>query len=183
MYEYLRIQKGIAYSPGAWFSAKKDYGVFHIMADVDIDEMDGAHASMWEVIEEVSGGKVKPEKFKEVRRDLLFGMTRGYQTNSEKADYYAQVYYEIDSGEKFTNDEDLLERVTPKDVVSVAKKYFRNNRSVSVRNKPTITYTQLITLIIVFVIILLVLVLFIIRRRRKRRKRRTGLEVEGLFRR
>lgn len=180
MYEHLRIQKGLAYSPGAWFSAKEDYGVFHIVADVDIDKTSGALLSAWEVIEEISGGKVEPKDLEKVKMDLLLGMTRAYQTNSDKADYYAGVYYEAEDNGKFTNDEDLLEKVTPKDVVSAAKKYLRTDRAISFINEPTITYTKLISLIVVIIIFLLLLVLFLLRRQRRRKKRRKGLDFEGL---
>lgn len=182
MYEFLRIRKGLAYSPGAWFSAKKNYGIFHVLADVDIGKMDEALSATWEVIDEVSGGKVKPEEFKKVKSGLLLGMTRAYQTNAEKADYYARVYYEAERDERFVNDEDLLERVSPEEVVSAAKKYFKRGRAISFREKPTVTYTQLISLIIFFIFLVVAFILFIFRRRRKKRRRK-GLEVDGLFRR
>ena len=142
LYESLRIEEGLAYSPESEIGALRDYGVLVVYADVELKAQDQVLGLMQEEIERLQM-PLDVETVEQVKHKLLLQMVQGYESNSELADYYAGSIFEYETNGGLVDQEARIEQVTVDDLHRVAKRYLGPGRAVVFREVPTLTHSQL----------------------------------------
>ena len=167
LYEMIRIEGGLAYSPVSELGSLRDYGVLLAYADVELDMQDRAlellQAEIARLQQPLDAGAVELAK-----RKLLLRMVQGYESNSELADYYADSVFEYETGGSLVDQEARIEQVTAADLHRVATQYLPLDRAVVFREAPALTYSQFY-LGLVLLVFVLVAVLAVVLHRRLRR--------------
>ena len=172
LFNELRIEKGVAYAPGAGSIIYDNYGLFYVYSDSEIDETDSTLLLLQDVLASLGRGELDEETLAKTKQKLLLSVARGYETNTDFADYYAASIEEIKRFGALQNYEKNIERVNSADIERVIEKYFQPDKQVIAINQPTLTYTQLYSLLVfIFFVVAMFVFRFIRRRRNKRRER------------
>jgi predicted Zn-dependent peptidase len=153
LYETVRIEGGLAYSPASELGALRDYGVLLVYADVELEAQDRVLDLMRQEI-----GRLQEPLDKETvglaKRKLLLRMVQGYESNSELADYYADSVFEYAAGGGLVDQEARVEQVTAGDLHRVARQYLSPDRAVVYREVPTLTYSRFYTGLLLLVLVM-----------------------------
>jgi predicted Zn-dependent peptidase len=142
LYEKIRVDKALSYSPASAYSVTGDYGAFAIAADVNLDKMETAKTLLEQEIENVRQGRMKSEEIEVAKRRILLDRVQGFESNSDIAVYYVTSRFQLERTGKFASHEDSIAKVTLEDVQRVANKYLRADRQIIFRSTPTLTFTQ-----------------------------------------
>ena len=141
LYESLRIEEGLAYSPESEIGALRDYGVLVVHADVELKAQDRVLGLMQKEIERLQM-PLDADTVEQVKRKLLLQMVQGYESNSELADYYAASVFEYETSGELIDQEARIEQVSVDDLHRVAMQYLSMDRAVVFREVPTLTYAR-----------------------------------------
>ena len=141
LYETVRIEDGLAYSPMSEGGALRDYGVMLVHADVELDAQDVVLDIMKREVARLQE-PLDAETVKLVKRKILLQMVQGYESNSELADYYANSVFEYETSGGLVDQEARVEQVTVNDLHRVATQYLSLDRAVVFREIPALTYTR-----------------------------------------
>jgi predicted Zn-dependent peptidase len=141
LYESIRVENGLAYSPASLLAARRDYGVFTVYADVELEAQDQVLGLIRKEIERLHMS-LDPETVEQVKRKLLLQMVQGFESNSDLADYYVSSVFEYETNGGLIDQEARIEEVTADDLRRVATKYLPLNRAVVIREVPTLTHSQ-----------------------------------------
>jgi len=144
LYESLRIEEGLAYSPESEIGALRDYGVLVVHADVELKAQDRVLGLMQKEIERLQM-PLDADTVEQVKRKLLLQMVQGYESNSELADYYAASVFEYETSGELVDQEARIEQVSVDDLHRVAMQYLSMDRAVVFREVPTLTYARFYT--------------------------------------
>jgi len=142
MYKLLRVEKGLAYSPGAESATYDKFGLFLLATDSEIEHVDTNLNLMSEVVDKFKKGDLDDNVLKETKLKILLSAARGYETNSDFSDYYIHSDFEINEHGSLLNYETGIENVSLEDIQRVSKKYFTVDNRVIAVSTPTLTYTQ-----------------------------------------
>jgi predicted Zn-dependent peptidase len=153
LYETVRIDGGLAYSPASELGALRKYGVFLVYADVELEAQDRVLGLMQQEIERLQA-PLDNDTVELAKRKLLLRMVQGYESNSELADYYADSVFEYEAGGGLVDRESHIEQVTAEDLHRVARQYLSPDRAVVYREVPTLTYSRFYTGLLVLVLVL-----------------------------
>ena len=167
MYEQIRVEKGLAYSPDSDYSASHDYGLFSLESDANISEIDEVVSSINEILETTIKQGVDEEGLNLVKNSFKLAFEQGYEKNLNFADYYTYVTDELREKGTIDNMEEKIEAVTVEDVNYVLNKYFDKKMAVVAIYKPFMTYTQFYS-VLVLVPLGVVGVVFVVRRKKKK---------------
>ena len=146
LYESIRVENGLAYSPASLLAARRDYGVFAVYADVDLEKQDQVLGLIRKEIERLHM-PLDAETVEQTKRKLLLQMVQGVETNSEVADYYVGSVFEYETNGGLDDEEARIEAVTVDDLHRVATKYLPLSRAVVVHEVPTLTYARFYTIL------------------------------------
>ena len=154
LYESIRVENGLAYSPGSSLAARRDYGAFMVSAEVEMGTQDEVLGLMRKEIERLHM-PLDAEIVEQTKRKLLLQMVQGYESNSDIADYYASSVFEYESNGGLVDEEARIEAVTVDDLHRVAAKYLPLSKAIVVHEVPTLTYAQFYTVLtlLVFVVV------------------------------
>jgi predicted Zn-dependent peptidase len=172
LYEKIRVQEAMSYSPGSAYNSGYDYGVFVASADVNLDKMELAKAQLEEDLEKLKQGRIETKHLEVVKERILWELARSYESNSSIAGFYSSSLPQLKTHGKLTNREASITKVTPEDIQRVANQYLRNDSRVIVRSKPTLTFTQFYIGLGVFVVAVPGTGFYLIRRFVKKRHSR-----------
>jgi len=167
LYETVRIKGGLAYSPNSELGALRDYGVFLVYADVELETQDQVLGLLRQEIERLR----EPLDNKPVelaKRKLLLQMVQGHESNSELAGYYADSVFEYETSGGLVDQESRIEQVTAEDLHRVARQYLSLNRAVVFREAPTLTYSQFYTGLVVIIVLIGEILVLVVHRRVRR---------------
>ncbi len=144
LHEIVRIESGLSYSAMSQIFPLRDYGIFLIYADVELD----AQSQVLELMRGEIGRLQIPldaGTVEQAKRKVLLQMVQEYESNSELADYYASSVFEYETNGELVDQEARIEQVTAADVSRVARQYLALDRTIIIREVPTLTYTQFYT--------------------------------------
>ena len=176
MYRLLRVEKGLAYSPGAQSVTYDKFGLFLLSSDSAIDHVDTNLKLMSEIVEKFKRGDLDKDVLKETKLKILLSAARGYETNRDFSAYYAQADFEIKEHGALLNYEAGIDKVSLDDIKRVSLKYLTSDNRVIAVATPTFTYTQFyILIIIVLIVVALVIWRFVLHIRGKRNKRQPNI--------
>ena len=164
LYEVVRVQEGLSYSPEASIYADTNEGMLLVSAESKLDDIDKVMKLMDMEVNLLRDGNVSDEEINKTIRSELLGWAQGIESNSEIAEYYINSLDELNRYGKFLNQEDILESITPGEVRAVAKEYLDPSRMVYIKSTPTITKNQLYLLIGLLITLILFLAWKIYRR-------------------
>jgi predicted Zn-dependent peptidase len=166
LYEKIRIERGLSYAPQSQFWANRHFGMFYVGADVNIDDVKEVGNIMREELVSLREGSYDPADIDDSKRSILLFNAQGYESNSDIADYYAAWSHELERG-GLINYEDGIEKVGPSDVQRVAARYFADEKMISLKSQPTLTYTQLYVIIGIAILLAVLLALRLVGKLRK----------------
>lgn len=152
LYEKIRIEKALSYSPGSYFTTDRDFGVFAVAADVNLDGMQTAKPLLEQELENLRQGRLNADDIEIAKRRILLERVQAYETNSAMARYYVANRYQLQKSGKLTNHEAAIESVTPEDIKRAANRYLRTDRQVVMWSEPTFTLTQFVVVLGVLIV-------------------------------
>ena len=164
LYETVRIEDGLAYSPVSEGGALREYGVMLVYADVELDAQDRVLDIMQREIERLQAA-LDPETVEQVKRKILLQMVQGYESNSELADYYAHSVSEYETSGGLVDHEARVEQVTADDLHRVATQYLSLDRAVVFREAPALSYSRFYTAMALLVLVVLAAISTVLYRR------------------
>jgi predicted Zn-dependent peptidase len=173
--ETIRIDRGLSYAPGTWTYNSSQYGLFGANADVDIDDVDETLALIKNEMRDLAEQPMNQALLEEAKMKILLQNVQGYEANMDIADYYANQYSLFRKNRFFENVEEKIEAVSIDDINRVVDLYLREDKAVALVESPTLTYTQLYTLLSLLALLSLLVVVVIYLRthaRLRARKRR-----------
>ena len=171
MYKLLRVEKGLAYSPGAQSGMYNKFGLFLLFSDSEIDNVDTNLKLMGDIIEKFKKGDLYTKTLEETKLKILLNAARGYETNAGFSEYYVANYFEIKEQGALLNYEENIKKVTLADIQRVSLKYFTEDNRVIAVSSPTLTYTQFYIIILVVIIVIIFLVWRIVLHLRKKKNK------------
>jgi len=142
LYEKIRVDKALSYSPASGYTVTGDYGAFAIAADVNLDKMETTEALLQQEIENVRQGRMKNEEIEGAKQRILFDRVQGFESNGDISVYYVTNRFQLEKTGRLASHEDSISKVTAEDVKRVANKYLHADRQIIVRSTPTLTWTQ-----------------------------------------
>jgi len=165
--ETIRIERGLSYAPGTWTYNFSQYGLFGVNADVDNDDIDEALSLIKKEMNRLTELPMNQALMQEARLKILLRNVQGYEANMDFADYYANQYLLFRKHRFYEDVEEKIEAVTIDDIRRVMDEYLSDEKSVTLIESPTLTYTQFyLGLSVSAFIILLIIVLFYLRAHR-----------------
>ena len=164
LYETVRIEDGLAYSPVSEGGALREYGVMLVYADVELDAQDRVLDIMQREIERLQAA-LDPETVEQVKRKILLQMVQGYESNSELADYYAHSVSEYETSGGLLDHEARVEQVTADDLNRVATQYLSLDRAVVFRELPALSYSRFYMAMALLVLVVLAAISTVLYRR------------------
>jgi predicted Zn-dependent peptidase len=173
LYEKIRVEKALSYSPGSVYAAQEDFGLFVVSADVNLEKLESVKALLQAEVEKVKQGHIESEDIEVAKRRMLLERAQEYESNASMAIYYVQHRHELKTHGKLINDAASIVGVTPEDIRRVANKYLRDDARIVIRSTPTFTYTQFVLLLSVLLIGVPGTGFYLLRRFVKRRRART----------
>ena len=177
LYEKIRLEKGLSYSPETSLTTEPDYGVFYISVDADLNKIEEVRSLIHDAVEKLRKEPLTPDDLERIKQNVLLQWVQGYETNAGMADFYAGSLEDLRKRGKFLNIEKGVSRVTSADIHNVVLKYLRIDREINVTSTPTLTYTQFYVLLGLFIAGLIAAV-FLIYRKIQRQKERADTPAE-----
>ncbi len=175
MYERLRIDEGLAYTPGAGVAYFHEAGIFFLSSKGKVEDAKKMEGIMNGIMEDLDNGLMTRSLFEKNRQSILLSEAMGMESNSDYADYYAVSLNELDRLGEFQNYEKGIASVTLEDAQSTFTRLLGKDRRFTVIKKPLMSRDQL-WLLIGGGLVLLAFTLFLLLRHRwvHRRSSATG---------
>jgi len=170
LYEKIRVDKALSYSPGSLYFTGPDYGAFAAAADVNLDKMRTAKTLLEQELENLRQGRLKADDVEIAKRRILLERVQAFDSNSAIAAYYVASRDQLQARGKLSNHEASIESVTPEDIKRAANKYLRTDRQVVMWSEPTFTLTQFVVGLGVLLVGVPGMGFYLIRRFVKRRR-------------
>jgi predicted Zn-dependent peptidase len=146
LYNSLRIENGLSYSPASEQWDLDTYGILYLYADVNIDDIDIALDELRIEVKELKDGTFNPDDIKQAKQKILLSWVQGFESNADIADYYVSKHHEFTKYGSLIDHEEKIEHVMIDDVRDVASKYFAEGNSAIIKRRPQFSYTQFYTL-------------------------------------
>lgn len=157
LYKKIRVEEGKSYSPTVFVMGYSDVGVLAAIADTDLSAMDDVVNMIQHEIDILVQNPVSEEVFSLVKEKLLTSIVKGYESNTEIADYYTESISELNKHGVLTKVEEKINTLSVSEIQRVAKKYLGAAPRLVFHNTPTMTYLQfglILAAILLFVIFL-----------------------------
>jgi predicted Zn-dependent peptidase len=151
LYEKIRVERALSYSPSSFFITEPDYGVFIIAADASLDEMATVKRLIEHELAALRQGRIKAVEVDNTKRRILLSRLQSYESNGAVAAYYVASRYQLQTTGQLADHEAAIQGVTAEDIKRVANKYLRSDRQVMIWSTPTFTYTQFLVLLVVLI--------------------------------
>jgi len=142
LHNSIRIDKGLSYSASAAIRKYENYGSLELYADSEIDNLQTVTDLMLAEVNNLRTAPISQDKFERIKRGLLLGYASSFQSNSDIAGFYASAWPDLLNMNKFTQLEQILQKITPEDIHRIAKKYLGREKALISHESPTLTYEQ-----------------------------------------
>lgn len=152
LFRTLRDHRGLAYTVGAFNTQYRRSGFIAVYIGTSpetvsesveqhgdmiglynapgVTPMDWAASALWNEVEVLSREPVSPEELERAKSYLIGGYLRGHEANTQQAQYLA-YWHLMGLGVEYDRDyPELLKKVTSRDVMRVANKYFHDPTTV-----------------------------------------------------
>lgn len=166
LYNVLRNESQLSYSPGAETYQLPLHGVFYLSADTQRGNEDQVMGVLRAELDQVlQGHSLTAQEFEQTRRSLVIALAMSDLDNADIADYYSRSLYELDDDDQFWNIERRLQAISYEQFIESLQTFFQSRPGVEYVDRTVFDTTRAVLLTAgVFLLIVLVAV----RRIRKR---------------
>lgn len=134
LFERLRLDTALTYTPNAERYSESDWGLFTIQADAEKDKQEQVLHIINELVEELTDAPLPTEEFRAAQLSLLRNWAQSVETNADYAYYYINSVPTFRRNGLFVNDEIQVARLTPEDLQRAARRLFAPGNVVTVRD-------------------------------------------------
>jgi predicted Zn-dependent peptidase len=138
LYNSLRVEKGLSYSPDSDQINWDRYGLFSLGADVDLDKLDVTVKYLKNEVDTLRNGAFTPEDIVKSKQKILLSWVQGFESNADIAEYYVSKHHEFKMHGALIDHEDGIEHVSINDIKRVSSQYFIDDNSVTVKYAPSL---------------------------------------------
>lgn len=171
LYELIRVEKGLSYSPEVSARLSPDYGILSLSADAGLPNIHRVHGLIEEALKRVVNDPPSAAEVERTKQKLLLQWVRNYETNADFAGFYTDSLHDLLRTGSFRNYEREIEGVTATDVERVIKSALREDRRAMIDGIPTFSYTRFYTIIGAAGLAILMVIVIALRRMVGREKR------------
>jgi len=168
LYEELRVDRGLAYSPEATVNDLGDFSTLTLEAEVDNGNANEALELMETLARSVAAKGIEEKQLARLKQSMLYAFTQRYEGNDSIAKVYASFGKKLLEGKALPDYQADIEAVDAALVRQVAADRLRTDRALIYVEAPTIGYRQLSAIIVVAVLAIGWLGYWRYRRRRRR---------------
>jgi predicted Zn-dependent peptidase len=143
LFDGLRVDRGLAYAPGAETAFLRDFGLIATYADVYVEDMDDAIGFMEDQINQILNGTIDKSALEKIKRGMLLSEATKYERNADLAEHYVESRFSLTANAELPNEADRLAAVTANDLQRLAHEYLHVDQGMVLRIAPTLTYSQL----------------------------------------
>lgn len=136
LYQVLRTERGLTYSPSVSYEPQTDVGLFWISAEVEPDEADETQALIGAELDRIRARRVDLAELEEAREGALLSYAQDLESNADVADYYVTSLFELDAHGAFVDEEEVLKSLRAEDVLAAGVRAFAADRAVALRDRP-----------------------------------------------
>lgn len=158
LYNRLRSERGMTYTPSATIEDHGDFATLMLDAEINHSDVEATLRIMEELVTEVAENGIPEKELEQSRQGLLYGLAGSFERNSDYSEIYASFNHELIQGQAIPDLQHLIESVTVDTVREIAANRLQMDEALVYVQKPTLTYTQFG----VALVILLALVLWLI---------------------
>ncbi|MDZ7841683.1 MAG: insulinase family protein [Gammaproteobacteria bacterium] len=134
LYERLRLDTALTYTPDAGLYVEADWGIFSIEAETETNDQREALDQIEALVARLTEAPLPEEEFHTAQLSLLRHWARSVETNEGFADYYIGSLPDYDHHSRFVNDEFQLAILTPQALHRAARRLFAPENLVYVRD-------------------------------------------------
>lgn len=134
LYERLRLDTALTYTPNAGLYSEADWGIFSIEAETETDDQREALRQIEALVARLTDAPLPEEEFHIAQLSLLRHWAQSIETNEGFADYYIESLPVHDYHGHFLNDEIQLAMLTPQALHRAARRLFAPENLVYVRD-------------------------------------------------
>ncbi len=134
LYERLRLDAALTYTPDADLYSEANWGLFMIQADAEKDEQEEALDIINEIVAELVDAPLPTEDFRAAQLSLLRSWAQSVETNAGYANYYINSHPTFRRDGHFLNEELQVARLEPEDLQRAARRLFAPGNIVTVRD-------------------------------------------------
>jgi predicted Zn-dependent peptidase len=135
LYQVLRVERGLTYTPSVSYSPSTDVGLFWISAEVDSANTDLARMLIDEEMDRIRDGDIDPLALERARTGILLAYARGFESNADVADYYVASLFELGAHGAFVDEEEMLKSLTVEAILEAGRATFAPHEAVSLRDR------------------------------------------------
>lgn len=135
IYQVLRVERGLTYTPSVAYQPSPDVGLFWITAEVDSDDVHETKMLIDAEIERIRRRDVDLDALEKAREGLLLSYARGFESNTDIADYYVASLFELEAHGAFVDEEKMLKSLTVEAILRSAANTFAPGRGLALRDR------------------------------------------------
>ena len=143
VYESLRVQQGLSYTPQTGSESWPDAGLLWLHANSSLGQIDRVRDAMREEIRKLHASPLDDDAVKALKQEALLASASDYETNADIADYYVASLHELEDGGTLVNEEDALMAVNAEDLRRATRDYLDLGHAVTVIERPLLAYETL----------------------------------------
>lgn len=143
LYEALRVDRGLAYTPGASLVDQGDFMTLLLEAEVDPARAEEALALMRGVIDEVRSAGIDADTLAAQRQGIHYRLAAGLDRNASFADIYVEASELLASGEPLPDIEAAISAWDAGELQARAAEWLAPGRALVYESMPTFTYATL----------------------------------------
>ena len=130
--EEIRVKRGLAYSVASFFEPRKYQGSFQVVLQTKNASAREAAALVFEGLRRIREEPISAEDLQRAQKYLVGSFPMRFDTQGKRASFLAQVEYYglgLDYPEKYPQ---LIQSITPEDVLRVARTYLHPEQAIQV---------------------------------------------------
>lgn len=134
LYERLRLDTALTYTPNASVYSQAGWGIFAIEAETATDDQQEALDQIEALVDRLTEAPLPEEEFRTAQLSLLRHWAQSVETSAGFADYYISSLPVYDYHGRFVSDEVQLAMLTPQSLHRAARRLFAPDNVVYVRD-------------------------------------------------
>jgi len=166
LYQRLRNQQQLSYSPLVDAYPLEDTGIFYLSADTLRGNAELVLQLLREELNAIVAGKLDQQTFEQARLSLLIGSAMTDLDNSDMADYYSHSLLELKDGKGYWNYERRLMQLDYASFIAQLQTFFGAQHGVEYIDKPMFNALGAVGACVTFLVVVMLIVARRIRRRR-----------------
>ena len=135
LYQVLRVERGLTYTPSISYSPSTEVGLFSISAEVEGENAIETLGLIDAEIDRIRKRDVDLDALEKAREGLLLSYSQGFESNADVADYYVESLFELASHGAFVDEEGMLKSLSLDAILGVGASAFAADKAISIRDR------------------------------------------------